>query len=217
MQYPPTDSPHEFTHRGRDCGISVPPSRPILPLTHGRGRVPVSPPNLPMMPSSPPFPLSSFQPPPIFSCSFIANFLASVIGPTSSSSPLFPKQFFPSSPFVALSTSYTSTPKRSSPSLFGVPLPSLSPAAASADVTLLYHRSPLPALKPPSPTSWFYHSDPTLPPISTGSAPVLNLNPSSSPLTFKSALSGPFHPQWLLASDTELVKLVEIPPISTRH
>ncbi len=40
-------------------------------------------------------------------------------------------------------------------------------------------------------------------------APVLNLDPSGSPLTFRSALSGPYHLQWLLASDTELVKLVE--------
>jgi hypothetical protein len=35
------------------------------------------------------------------------------------------------------------------------------------------------------------------------------IKPSGSPLNFRSALSGPYHLQWLLASDTELVKLVE--------
>jgi hypothetical protein len=38
---------------------------------------------------------------------------------------------------------------------------------------------------------------------------VLNLNPSGSPLTFRSAVSGPFRSQWLLVSDNELIKLVE--------
>ncbi len=48
-----------------------------------------------------------------------------------------------------------------------------------------------------------------LPAVSSAGAPVLNRNPSGSPLTFRSALSGPYRAQWLLASDTELVKLVE--------
>ncbi len=37
--------------------------------------------------------------------------------------------------------------------------------------------------------------DPFLPSVSATGAPVLNLDPSGSPLTFKFALSGPFRPQ----------------------
>ena len=94
-------------------------------------------------------------------------------------------------------------------SLFGFALPSLSLAASSAGAPLPYYRSPLPPPKPFT-AKWF-------PPvlvsssssISPSSAPVLNLNPSGSPLTFRSAVKGPFRAQWLRASDNELIKLVE--------
>ena len=88
------------------------------------------------------------------------------------------------------------------------PLSSFSLAAASAGAPLTYTRPPLPPPVPSHPT-WFLPPSSSLPAVSSYGAPVLNLDPSGSPLTFRSALSGPHRLQWLLASDTELVKLVE--------
>ncbi len=63
----------------------------------------------------------------------------------------------------------------------GAPLLSLSLAATSAGARLLYTRPPLPSsvLSPPTP----------LPIVSSTGAPVLNLDPSGSPLTFRSDCS----------------------------
>jgi hypothetical protein len=204
MQCPPADSPpHAMTHRAGDCGVSV-PSSPPLPLTHGSKRVQVNPP-LPALPLPPSLPHSHH--PTIFSFPFSNNSLASTIAPLTVSR-LFPKQFFPSLPLGFLSTSSTSSPKFSSPFLFGCSLSSLSLAAASASAPLLYSCPPLPP-SVSSDSTWFFPPSSSLPSVSSSGSPVLNLDPSGAPLTFKSALSGPFRSQWLLASDTELVKLVE--------
>jgi hypothetical protein len=40
--------------------------------------------------------------------------------------------------------------------------------------------------------------------------PVLNLDSSGRPLTFSSAISGPFSPQWACSDGDELIKLVEV-------
>jgi hypothetical protein len=45
--------------------------------------------------------------------------------------------------------------------------------------------------------------------VSSSAAPVLNLDPSGSPLTFRSALAGPHRLQWLQGSEDDLIKLVE--------
>ena len=90
----------------------------------------------------------------------------------------------------------------------GAPLSCLSLADTSAGAPLTYTRPPLPPPVPSNPT-WFLPPSTSLPAVSSAGAPVLNLDPSGSPLTFRSALSGPHRLQWLLASDTELVKLVE--------
>jgi hypothetical protein len=46
-----------------------------------------------------------------------------------------------------------------------------------------------------------------LPPGSVG-VPVLNVDAAGQPLTYRSALTGPFRQQWLASDDDELVKLV---------
>ncbi len=160
------------------------PSSPPLPLTHESRRVQGNPP-------LPTFPPPSMLPPSyhstIFSFPFSHNLLASTIAPLTVSR-LFSKQFFPSLPLGFLSTSSTSSPKFSSPSLFGCSLPSLFLAAASAGAPLLYSRPPLPPSVSSDPT-WFLPSSPSLPSVSSSGTPVLNLDPSGAPLTFKSALS----------------------------
>jgi hypothetical protein len=132
-----------------------------------------------------------------------------------------PQTIFPS-PLIGQSRrAICSSSSPSLPSLFGVALPSLSLAAASAGVPLLSLAAtsvgaplinthpPLPSPVPSTPT-WFSPPSSSFPAVSSAGAPVLNLDPSGSPLTFRSALSSPHRLQWLLASDTELMKLVEI-------
>ena len=116
-----------------------------------------------------------------------------------------PKFFYPAA--SAFPPRATSTRVSSSPSLFGFPLPSLSLAAGTAGVPPAYVRPPLPPLVPTTPT-YFLPSSPTTS-VSSSAAPVLNLDPSGSPLTFRSALAGPHRLQWLQGSDDELIKLVE--------
>ena len=71
-----------------------------------------------------------------------------------------------------------------------------------------YVRATLPPLVAQTPT-WF----PTTPPASSSptspSAPVLNLDQHGKPLTFRSALAGPFGHQWRRGNGDELIKLVE--------
>ncbi len=116
-----------------------------------------------------------------------------------------PKTFYPDA--SAFPPFATSTRVSSSPSLFGFPLPSLSLAAGTAGVPPAYVRPPLPPLVPTTPT-YFLPSSPTTF-VSSSAAIVLNLDPSGSPLTFRSALAGPHRLQWLQGSDDELIKLVE--------
>ena len=69
-------------------------------------------------------------------------------------------------------------------------------------------RAPLPPPAPPAPT-WFQTAEPELPTTSSRSAPVLNLDELGRPLTFRSALAGPYGDQWRRANGNELIKLVE--------
>ena len=77
----------------------------------------------------------------------------------------------------------------------------------SAGAPLLYTHPPLPFSSPPPPT-YLYPSESHSSSVSDVSSPVLNLDPSGLPLTFKSALAGPYRSQWLRGSDNELIKLV---------
>jgi hypothetical protein len=89
------------------------------------------------------------------------------------------------------------------PSLFsGCPLggPAASPAT--------YSRSPLPSPASQTPT-WFETAESELPSTSSRSAPVLNLDELGWPLTFRSALAGPYGDLWRRANGNELIKLVE--------
>jgi hypothetical protein len=94
-------------------------------------------------------------------------------------------------------------------SLFGFALPSLSPSVVSAGAPLTYSRPPLFFSTSSVPTWLFPPTGSSPSAISSSSAPVLNLAPSSLPLSFRSALSGPHRLQWLEGSDNELIKLVE--------
>jgi hypothetical protein len=105
----------------------------------------------------------------------------------------FPKNSFYSLPIGP--THFSSSSRH--PSLFGVSLPSLSPAATSAgarlsylslaatsaSAPLIYTRPPLPPPVPSTPT-WFPPPSTSLPAVSSASALVLNLDRSGSPLIF---------------------------------
>ncbi len=56
--------------------------------------------------------------------------------------------------------------------------------------------------------AYLLRTDSFLPPGSAG-APVLNVDAAGLPLTFRSALAGPFRQQWIESDDDELVKLVK--------
>ena len=90
----------------------------------------------------------------------------------------------------------------------GAPLALFS---AGAHAPPEYWRAPLPP--PPAHTTptWFPTEDPVACPAvaTSGSAPVLNLDQLGKPLTFRSALAGPFGDQWRRANGDELLKLVE--------
>ena len=60
----------------------------------------------------------------------------------------------------------------------------------------------------PTTPTYFLPSSPATS-VSSSAAPVLNLDPSGSPLTVRSALAGPHRLQWLQGSDDKLIKLVE--------
>ena len=86
-------------------------------------------------------------------------------------------------------------------------LPSAGALAVAASPAT-YPRAPLPAPAPQTPT-WFPSAAPELPTVSSRYAPVLNLDELGRPLTFRSALAGPYGDQWRRANGNELVKLVE--------
>jgi hypothetical protein len=81
-------------------------------------------------------------------------------------------------------------------------------SVVSAGAPLTYSRPPLSPSTTSDPT-WFLLPTGSSPSISSSSSPILNLDPSGSPLSFRSALSGPHRLQWLESSDNELIKLVE--------
>ncbi len=62
---------------------------------------------------------------------------------------------------------------------------------------------------PPHAPTWFLPSSLSHLPSDSSPAPVLNLDAAGKPLTFRSAISGPFGPQWAIGDGEELVKLVE--------
>jgi len=67
---------------------------------------------------------------------------------------------------------------------------------------------PMRFVLPLAPDMRFDTTTPALPSTSSRSAPVLNLDKLGQPLTFRSALAGPFGDQWRRANGNELVKLV---------
>jgi hypothetical protein len=79
-------------------------------------------------------------------------------------------------------------------------------AASSAGAPLVYLRPPLP---PPSPLRPTYNPPPLSSSVLDSSTPVLNLNSRGKPLTFASAMSGPYSAQWAQGDGDELIKLLE--------
>jgi hypothetical protein len=80
--------------------------------------------------------------------------------------------------------------------------------AGSAGALHDAYRSSRSSMPPHAPT-WFPPSALSRLPSDLSPAPVLNLDAAGKPLTFRSAISGPFGQQWAIGDGEELVKLVE--------
>ena len=169
---------------------------------------------LPSHPSDSVFPPTSTSPP------HPTSSYPLIFAPTNPLSPnfRFSKKYFSSLPIGPKNLSSSSRP----PSLVFIPplqsrldrsrlsFPSLSLAAASAGAPPSLSLSCfVQSLSPPSPLAANLRAPASPLPATSAGAPVLNFDSAGQPLTFRSALAGPFRDQWIHGDDDELVKLVK--------